>query len=807
MPFLFLLFASIVFAQQSLQVLDDTTQLPISQVALRDLDHRVLSLTDDNGFVEISEDISEIYIDHPGYFPQNYELPVADNKIYLSNELIQLKDLQIIANDEKSLNLIRKVIENQRKNNPKSLPNYRYTSHAKFWADTHADSIEYIPQPMSKEDSAQNEFKQLLEESMMFLSERAITHYYDQKHGTKNKVEAARISGLQSPLYEVMALQPISTEFNEDEFNFFFRKFTNPLSNAGLKSYNYIITDTIQVGNRTFVEVSFNAKSSEKNALHGFVEIDLASYTLSKFYAENQNKSGTETYVEMIYAPFQNVWIPKRQIFKLEAENVSHTSRQDSIAPNGEIIENKVRKKSKSWINSYTTYSNFESPVDLDKDIFKGYSFEVGKNAFKDFENRIDDFRQETLSEREQNTYLKIDSIGKAQKIDRSIKLIRLITQQGWLNFNKVDFYVPDVLQINDYEGYRIGLNFRTSHDFSQKIGFNARTYYGTEDKVFKFGLGAWYHLNPNNSSQIFIDYSDDITSSGRFTHPSMNLFHVLNHRKEQTSNYLYIDKVHSKIGYRQDLFENLNIELSFNSAKERNLFPYQFQENPLDKTYQSNSFQAAFRYAPKERGIQTPMGKVSFNAGFPIYYFSIDQGMDIFSGENEFTRMEFNMNQSWNIFQSPTYFNLRMGKVFGEVPIWHYFDGPGRARNKADFWQRARVGGSQIFETMTQGEFISDQFVMVSLKQRLVNLKVSEQKRIPFHLVYKVAYGDMDSIENHQLLNFQTMDQVYQEAGLEVGSLFGKMLGLGFYYRFGAYHLNDFEKDFSAKLIINFGR
>ena len=797
----------LILAQQKIQILDNSINLPISHVQLYDAENQILATSDSNGFALLAQDVQIIYIDHPGFPPQSFQLPVENNIIFLNAELVHLKDIQIVANDDKSLNLIKKVIENQKKNNPKSLSNYRYISHAKFWADTNSDSIDYIPNPVSKGDSAQNDFKQLIDESMLFLSERAVTHYYDQKHGSKDIVEAARISGLQSPLYEVMALQPISTEFNENEFNFFFRTFTNPLSNAGLKSYNYVITDSIQSNDNTFVRVSFNSKRSEKNSLHGFVEIYLDSYALTKFYAENQNKSGTETYVEMIYAPFQNVWIPERQIFKLETENVYHTSRQDSVSPSGEIIENRIKKKSKSWINSYTTYSNFESPVDLDRDTFKGYSFEVGRNAFREFENKIKDFRQEPLTSRELNTYVKIDSIGKAEKIDRSIKIVRLITQQGWLNFNKVDFYIPDLLQFNDYEDYRIGLNFRTSHHFSNKIGFNARTYYGTGDKVFKYGLGSWLNINPNISSQIFVDYSDDIASSGRFKHPSMNLFHVLNHLREQSSDYLFVDKVRAQLGYRQDLFENINFELSFNTARERSLFEYQFQDNPLEKTFTTNSIQAAFRYAPKEKGIQTPIGKVSFTQGFPIYYLSIDQGLDVFSGENEFTRLEFNMHQRFNLFQSPTYFNLRMGKVFGEVPVWHYFDGPGRARYKPSFWQRARVGGSQIFETMIQGEFISDQFVMGSLKQRIFNLRLSKSSNIPFDLIYKAAYGSLENTENHQHLEFQQMDQIYQEAGLEVGSLFGKLLGIGVYYRFGAYNLGDFEKDFSAKLILNFGR
>ncbi|MDG4951020.1 DUF5686 family protein [Weeksellaceae bacterium KMM 9724] len=805
-PLFFLLFASYIFGQQTFLIKDKASDQALEQVKIYNQNREVLSISNEDGVFMLNDKQELIYVEHPGFPSQSFQLPVEQNIIYLDSDLVNLRDIQVVANDDKSLKLIKKVIENQKRNNPKSLGNFKYKSYTKLWADGQGDSIAYIPNPKTSQDSAQNQAKKLLENSMLFLSERAISHYYDKRMGIKNKVEAARISGLNTPLYELIALQPISTEFNEDEFNFFFRKFTNPLSLAGLKAYNYIITDSIQQEGRNLVEVSFNTKKKEKKSLQGYALIDLESFALSKFYAENKTKAGSYTYIEMIYEPYKNVWIPSRQVFKIDADNLSYYVKKDSINEKGEKVEYNLNKTARSWLNSHTTFSDFEAPVELDSKVFKGYESEVNKKAFTEFNEKIDSFRESTLNERELNTYVKIDSIGKAQNVDRNIQLLRVITQQAWLNFGNFDVYLLDLLQFNDYEDYRVGLNLRTSHKFSQKFGLNARTFYGTTDKVVKYGLGAWLKVNPNNDAEVYVDYSDDIASAARFSHPNLNLLNAINERTEKSSDYLFIDKINAQVGYRQDFFRNLKLDLSLNMAKERSLFEYTYKDNSEDKTYKSNTLRAAFRFAPREESIQTPMGKFAIKGGLPTYYLKVEKGLNLLDGETDFTRLEFSTNQKLDIFKTSTLVNLRMGKVFGEVPIWHYFGGLGRGRDKEQFWQRARMGGSQIFETMAQGEFISDQYVFGSIKQRVLNLKLVKDKNIPIHMLYKAGYGSLDKKENHTGLIYNEMDQVYQEVGLEINNLVMKVFGLGLYYRLGAYNTGEFKNDFSVKAVFNFG-
>lgn len=472
----------------------------------------------------------------------------------------------------------------------------------------------------------------------------------------KNIVEAAKISGVQTPLYEFVALQPISVAFEQKEFNFFFRKFPNPLSRAGMKSYNYFISDTILRNNRRQIELNFSSKSDEKKSLHGMALIDANSFALTRFYAENQTQRGSDTYIEVVYQPVQNVWIPDYQIFKIEGNNVSSHSYQDSIAPNGETVQKKIIKKSKSWMNANTDFFDFESPATIDNQIFKGLKNEVPKSAFTDFDNKIKDFRGDDLIQRETTTYVTIDSIGKAEKVDRYIKIYRIISQEGWLSLGKLDLDLKELYTGNQYEDWRFGLSARTNHKLHPKLSANARAYYGTRDNVFKYGVGASYLVAPEKHARFFVDYSDDILAAGRFENPITTLFENLAWKSEQAANPFFVDENRISIGYEQDFFRKFTGRITLSKTPQKALFDYSFADFAPDYEYNLTQAQLAIRYAPREEAVITPMGKMRIIRDLPVYKLLIDQGLNFLNGEQEFTRIDFNANFSWNIFPSQHY-------------------------------------------------------------------------------------------------------------------------------------------------------
>jgi hypothetical protein len=121
-------------------------------------------------------------------------------------------------------------------------------------------------------------------------------------------------------------------------------------------------------------------------------------------------------------------------------------------------------------------------------------------------------------------------------------------------------------------------------------------------------------------------------------------------------------------------------------------------------------------------------------------------------------------------------------------------------------------------FNTMRFNEFAADQSAQLHLRYDFNNLLFHSRTWHPnFLLEYNAAWGRFTSdVSQHQLpFALRAPDKFYQEAGLVMQNILPKewvrrspslaLLGLGFYYRLGAYTLPEPTDNFSFKLYSGF--
>ena len=70
--------------------------------------------------------------------------------------------------------------------------------------------------------------------------------------------------------------------------------------------------------------------------------------------------------------------------------------------------------------------------------------------------------------------------------------------------------------------------------------------------------------------------------------------------------------------------------------------------------------------------------------------------------------------------------------------------------------------------------------------------------------MVYRGVIGEMKNPEYHQF-DFQKLNHLYQEVGLEWNNFAGVPLNLGFFYRVGYYATSEFKENFGLQLKFNF--
>ncbi len=796
------------FSQIVIKVLDNDTKQPIEGAEIFYQKDKIAT-TDIKGIANINEAFPKVTIAAIEYETKEILVGKANTVIYMQKRDEVLAAVIIKADDSKARNLIKEVIKMQKENHPNKLESYKFYGYNKFLADTNPDSIKLVFNPKTKEDSTHNKEKKLYDKSMLFLGERVTEYKYLQSQGEKRTMIANRVSGIKTPLYEFAALQPVSMYLNQDYFNFMFMRYPNPISSEGLETYRYVIRDTIEYNDKPTIEVSYYSKKSAKlkKPLEGYLYIDKESRAVTKFFGQRIDKEAN-MYLEMHWEEQAKAWFPTSQFFKAEIfQGMEKLPQRDSL--NSKDKNPKPKKDSTNYTSTFIVYDTkfhkLQTPINIDKKEFKGYDNEIATTAYDKAEEILNEYRPEKLTQREQNTYIAIDSVGKAEKIDKNITLLRLFTR-GTLEWKKINLKPLDLFQFNDYEGFRVQLSAETNYKFNESFGINGYLAYGFRDAAFKGKIGIDYFINKPYSGKLFANYVNDVLPAGRT--PNIYANNIQNQMGSLNNLYnsYYYGFNKGEIGYQQDIFKMITSTFSAEYSQEQLKFPYAFSTYLPNEKYTAFNTWMRLKIAPNAKYMRTPLGKVTVEDKQPYFYIDFMKSWKVSFTDLDFQRLEAKAFYGFRTKLGFSNLTAKGGIVFGDAPINYNFEGFGSAKNGDDIWKRFSVSSFGAFETMQAGSFFSDKYTSFSLYHYFPSFKLGK-KNIQFLFIYKGLYGDMtNNTTLHSMHNFQIPNRYYQETGIELNRLlFNGMIGVGAYYRIGAYNTNDFNKDFFFKATISF--
>lgn len=804
LPYLLLISVS-VCGQTKLIVMDGFMEdQPMENVLVLSSDNVELGKTNSNGvfIIPASQEVVTLVFD--GYKDRKVFAYGKDITVLLLPITVELNSAEITNDDSDARRIIRQVIQDKKKNSIENLKTYEYKSYSKFLVTANKDSLPYIMDPRNEEDSSYNDIRKLLDESHLMLGERAMDHKFSEKLGHKNVVKATRISGTKLPMYEFIAMQPISHNFDDEKIDFFFREFTNPISKTGLQEYRYRISEETTLEGRQMIVIAFfpQKRIDSKPQIKGRLWIDKNTKALAKFYAENLSTTSIAE-LEMDWTRVKDYWFPLQQRYRMDGGNISYPSVKDSVSPDGTVVLDTIKKKEKVWLHLTTSFKDVVSPKEFDPKEFKGYTNEIDLNTMDNWDETLEEYRDNSLTNQERNTYVKIDSIGKEYNMDRNIRLLRIISSGGKYSIGKFDWDLTKLVNYNDYEGFRLGLGGNTNYKFNENFSLNGYAAYGFRDEKFKFGGGLDVFVNKPYSGKLFAKYAQDVEASGR--NPIVLQNNYLKFLYGNLNN-IYNDFFYSykkvTVGYEQDIFQNVTFQLTANYNEQTPEFNYLYQDNRLDETYLSFDTQLALRWAPKDQNVRTPYGKVTISSGLPVFYLTMSKGWNVFNADYTPAKLDFTYLDNYRTFLGETNMQVRTGAVFGDAPIMNMFEGMGNAKRGDQIFKHFGVSGFNNFETMLPGEFYSDKYFSLQVVHKFAGFKFMKREVFP-EFIYRGLIGDMKNMNDHHLIAFQTPDKYYQEAGVEFNQLVYGILGVGAYYRFGTYAYDTFDQNFFLKLTI----
>lgn len=401
------------------------------------------------------------------------------------------------------------------------------------------------------------------------------------------------------------------------------------------------------------------------------------------------------------------------------------------------------------------------------------------------------------------DAYHHIDSAlhkGKFYQLKRNPEsLLSGEVEVGWFSFDLNRFK-----RYNQFEGLYLGAGGHTNANLSQSVSMGGFAGYGFKDRKTKYGfdVSAWPSKDQHFTIKAGYSYDTRESAGSRFfdersesLDPSAFRFFYAN-RMDYEQKVIF--SIYSKqrfadfYGAIQRIIINSGYDIS-NGVK--GLLPDQFNVSGIV---------AGIRLAPSEKFLQIPDKFNSKGFGFPVLWFQVTRGIPgMFKGEFNYNRFEGKIRFGLNYKKlGRSTFQLIGSLLDGEAPYFEYFNGRGSNGNFGLY-------ASGSFVTMHPEEFMNDRSLGLFFTHDFGNIIYHSEFSNPSPvLLFNYGWGKLLKNPSNYFLPIMDMHKGFVEAGIQLNNLLDLKvygLGIGFFYRMGAYSNATFKENLVFKIAITF--
>ncbi len=700
---------------------------------------------------------------------------------YLLIAILLLLSIVLHAQDDVTTSdLINRAIENRISNDPRvALETYSYTIYEKT----------VITDSLSK--STHN-----------FFSEKVSELYFTKDNQFSEKVIGYELAGFENPRYEVFAVNVQSRSFYDEDFVIFNNRYAGILSERGTRNYNYNIAGHDENGDYL---IAFSPKKPKRvPGLTGTMILDKNSLAIKDVKVFINDKLNIILNQQYVYIEDQDMYLPlKRELFLdkgNEERKLSFFKGRISIGTiENEIVEDMVTRKflvSTTEMSNHSINATFAFPESA-----YAITFEPGANERT--EAFWKSYRTETLSSKDKRSFSELEKIVNVENIERRLGTTNNFSI-GYFSFNAFDFDLTYPVKFNNYEGLRLGLGGVTNESFSDRFRIEGYGAYGFKDKDFKYGLGAGYLIKPEKGAWLSITYNSDIEEVGNYAYlTDRRVYSLFEPRLVNITQFYKHRTTRLNLEYR--ITPQILSELQVAHRRLDQTIGYRYNnDGTILRNYDISEVTAAFRWSPSNKYLKTATSVVPVFEGYPIFSGQISQAFDGLGGDLSFTKLGakvfYNLER---LNKSSTEFLVEGDIGFGDLPLSHLFHAYPNAPTKETILQRFSVAGVNSFETMFFGEFFSDRLFTAQVKHKLAPFNITRKFKPELVFISRFAIGSIRNPEDHLDVQFGSLDKGYTESGFELNKLlFG--FGTSLTYRYGAYHLPNWEDNIAFKFTFN---
>lgn len=778
--------------------------LPFVSILLKGTQTGTLSDIDGKFEIKTPEGVmpAGLQVSYLGYEPKSILLnEISETEkilVKLKPVGVQLNAITVVAGENPAHRIIKTASHNRDKNNPEKMRSFSYNGYNKFFVT--ADMSANIDS-VSVEDTTLSGIAKFFKKQHLFLMESITERKFLFPNNNKEKVLASRVSGFKNSPFALLATQMQSFSFYDDFISVVDEKYLNPLSEGSTRKYFFLLEDTLYNGADTVFVISFKPRKNKNfNALKGVLYINTNGYAIQNVIAEPDRP---DNYTLSIKVQQKYEFVEGKQWFPVQLntdwvwKNATVSSKKDPTQ------KANMKAVSRSYIKDIVL-----NP-ELKKRQFNEVEVEVDNNADRQDEAFWNKHRIDTLDKREKRTYTKIDSIGKAENLDKKILFLEALFNNR-VPMGIIDLNLDKILKANNYEYIRLGAGLHTNKKFSKLITLGGYVSYGFGDKAWKYGGDISLLIWKKKELAFNAAYEKDLVEAGGSTF--FENVRTLNsselYRDIYVSVFDHITKYHSSFSFRALKYFRANIYAAHQQRYGQTQFGISDANGftSLKDTFNFNETGVQIKFLYKEKFLQTPRAKISFGSDYPVLFINISKGIKQdfgnMKGDFDYVKADLKLDAQ-KTFKTIgiTRVQIAAGKVFGNLPYSMLYN------NKGALWGKFNISAINTFETMQLNEFATSQYAALFLNHNIGRFLKPRKKFNPeFELVHNMGIGSLEHPNSIFGIPINSIEKGYFESGFRLLHLLKSGLstfGVGAFYRYGPYQKVELKDNLAVKLVL----
>ena len=735
-----------------------------------------------------SKPIKSLRFSYVGYEPQViYPDSQQTIHVYLQPSAAQLQEVVVMGTGENPAHrIIRLATQNRDRNSIDNLPAYTYRTYNKF-VITAVDAKEIDlgdTLRLSQQDSSYLRMRKLLARQHLFLMESITDYAYLKPDKVKETILATRVSGLQQPSFGIVAAESRDFSVYEDMPVFFGKRYLSPLSPGSTRKYDFVLQETNVIGQDTVFVISFKPEQGKNfEGLQGLLYINSNGWAVQNVLAQSaagDEKRGIKLQQRFEQTGPQNKWFLTELDVEITIPQLSFKGHQ----PYGRL-------------RTYVTNINLNP--NIRKSDFGVVALQQKANAHLQPESLYQQHRPDSLTAKDQLTYTRMDSAGRADKLDRTIRLMEYLVAKQ-IPLGPISLDINRLFKVSAFEGVRLGIGAHTNDLLSERFILGGYWGYGFKDEKAKYGADAAFILHKPSELQLKVNYFKDVLEPGGIRLPFQQRSLFTDIRPNLLTKRTYV--THKSIAMAGRLFPYLQAQTQLRQEQHQ---PTLFTpENSPLPTYNLTEAVVSLRYAYGEKYMQQFNQLLPVDSGYPVLWLQYTRGLDgMLDGDFTYNKYEAKVEAE---FRHRTFglssIKLAGGFVDGNVPFFTLFNGYG------SFNPSYKVYSGDGFETMRPYEFFSDRFAAVFFSQnfgkRLLRTSFFKPDVVA---VTNVGFGDLkQDVVGVSTAELRTMQKGFYESGLILNNIISSTfsgIGIGAFYRYGPYALSEAKDNLRIKLTL----